>query len=53
MTYTHDEQEIDIQYDVSVDDMSSIRFFEVFKAPIADYFDDPEAELDLNEDDDA
>ena len=39
--------------DINIDDLSGIDFFEVFKAPIADFFDDPEAELDLNEDDDA
>ena len=39
--------------DINLDDLSSIDFFEVFVAPIADHFDDPEAELDLNDDDDA
>lgn len=45
MTYYPDS------YDINIDDMNSISFFEAFEAPIADYFDDPEAELDLDEDD--
>ena len=36
-------------YDISIDDLDSIEFFEHFDAPIAELFDDPEA-LDIDSD---
>ena len=36
-------------YDISIDDLDSIEFFEHFDAPIAELFDDPEA-FDINDD---
>ena len=43
MTNPHDP------IDINIDDLDSIGFFEVFDAPIAEFFDDPEA-IDLNDD---
>jgi hypothetical protein len=38
----------DNDYDINIDDLDSDSLFEIYDAPIAEFFDDPEA-IDIND----